>query len=266
MGAKNEDVQAQGKFIAQGLQDLDYTFPVRHKSGRPWLLGFMDGDFWRLMCRGCRGIVVGDECFLSGKLSGMSSHCRSFVLLIFLLYLCPQIQGQSLEMFMASGPILLSRSEWQAEKPALNIMVPQKNIRSVVIHHSEGRAPVSKEESFVVKNIQNYHMSEKHWGDIAYHFMIAPSGNIYEGRPVDFAGDSGTRYDLQGRVLICVMGSYSKEPPTQAALQALKNLVISQCKKFGLKFDQSCCHRDLAETECPGDAFYKWFKEQQWSW
>ncbi|MEW6712599.1 MAG: peptidoglycan recognition family protein, partial [Candidatus Riflebacteria bacterium] len=110
----------------------------------------------------------------------------------------------------------------------------------------------------------SYHMNERKWGDIAYHLLIAPSGKVYEGRDPRFAGDSGTKYDTEGLLMICFLGTYEKQLPAPEARYAMKKLVKSKMNKYHVGSEKIWCHRDLAQTDCPGTALYKWVKMQKW--
>lgn len=156
---------------------------------------------------------------------------------------------------------LLPRSAWEGTPADTAKMVPQTEIREIVIHHSDGRAPAPDMETKVLRGIQSYHMDEKKWGDLAYHFLIAPSGRIYEGRNPAYAGDSATKYDLQGKLLICLLGGYEKTPPTTEALRALTHFVRAKMAEHGVPPAAVKGHRDYASTDCPGRYPYAWLQQ-----
>jgi hypothetical protein len=158
-------------------------------------------------------------------------------------------------------PVIRTRAEWGAQPFVAEKMKPHRLTRGICIHHSEGRAPKPGEENQIVRNIQDYHMSQRKWGDAAYHYFICPSGLILEGRSLDFAGDTGTVYDTAGLEQICLLGSYMNTLPTPEALKALSALVRRDMKTYGFKNDQIFAHRELAQTDCPGNELYRWYKE-----
>ncbi|MFZ5951623.1 MAG: peptidoglycan recognition family protein [Candidatus Rifleibacteriota bacterium] len=159
---------------------------------------------------------------------------------------------------------LVRRNLWQATPAIDSMMKVQNRINGIVIHHTAGRSPVASDESMIMKNIQSYHMNERKWGDIAYHLLIAPSGRVYEGRDPRFVGDSGTKYDTDGLLMICFLGTYEKHLPTPEARHAMKKLVKNQMEKYQVDSTKIWCHRDLAQTDCPGTALYQWVKKQKW--
>ncbi len=159
-------------------------------------------------------------------------------------------------------PPVHPRMEWNARPFLAGKMRVQNAIRGIVVHHSEGRAPKPGEEATVIRNIQDFHMNDKKWGDIAYHFFITPAGEVFEGRPLKFAGDTGTVYDTTGYEMICFLGSYMKELPTEKALKAFSCFAISEMKRLNLDKARIWGHRDLAATDCPGNSLYKWFTDE----
>jgi len=103
---------------------------------------------------------------------------------------------------------------------------------------------------------------ERGWGDIAYHYLIGSDGRVFEGRNVDFQGDSGTSYDLNGRLLICVLGDFRKQLPSEAALKALVEWTAASLHEHALTTEDLATHRMVAATDCPGDRLQQWFDEE----
>ncbi len=195
---------------------------------------------------------------------------------------------------LSTPPTIVPRSAWGAEpdKPAL--MEPMGPIRFVTIHHTE--TPDSLEETAHLRSIQHGHQEVDHaWGDIAYHYLIGPSGTIYEGRSERFASSSGTVYltpeqwsaadqnelgqttaaipldaDGQeverpgasaGHLLISVLGDYSEHLPTPEARDAVVRLAAAKLYENGLTAADVYFHREVAvDTDCPGQRFYDWFR------
>lgn len=154
-------------------------------------------------------------------------------------------------------------TEWKKTAPVKSRMKKHtKDIYSIVIHHTETPNEAARLAKNRLQNIQSYHIREKKWGDIAYHYLIDPSGKIYEGRDSAFQGDSGTDYDLNGRLLICVLGSFTEQLPTAPALDSLVQFVKAKAKNLHLDVKQHVTtHRDVASTDCPGKTFHKWLTE-----
>lgn len=135
-------------------------------------------------------------------------------------------------------------------------------IRSLVLHHTQTPNEAPAMEQARLRSVRRFHMVEKGWGEVAYHYFIGASGKIYEGRDSRYAGDSGTRYDLDGRLLVCLLGDFSKAKPKDEAIASLVRFVAAKLHEHGLTPGDVVTHRMVAATDCPGDAMQKWFEDE----
>jgi len=160
---------------------------------------------------------------------------------------------------------IIPQAEWSKEgtKPLPEKMIPHSDgITSVVIHHTQSPNEVAAFQKARLVNVQRYHIVERGWGDIAYHYLIGSNGFVFEGRNADFQGDSGTSYDLNGRLLICLLGDFTSQLPADEALGALIEMVASSLHDNGLTMDHLLTHRMVAATDCPGDRLQEWFETE----
>ena len=152
---------------------------------------------------------------------------------------------------------LVRRSDWGAKPPNGNYIphTPKK----ITIHHTGGNYPLTYDDAVIeIEVIQEYHQEARGWIDIGYHFLIDPSGNIFEGRPILAVGAhvAGLNIDNIG---ISVMGNYHQpinNEVTQRSLSALITLVRYLKEQYGITKNSFYAHRDLAPTYCPGDNLY----------
>ena len=135
-------------------------------------------------------------------------------------------------------------------------------IRSLVLHHTGTPNEAPAMEQARLRSVRRFHMVEKGWGEVAYHYFIGASGKIYEGRDSQYAGDSGTRYDLDGRLLVCLLGDFTKAKPKAEVIASLVRLVAAKLHEHGLTPADVVSHRMVAATDCPGEAMQKWFEEE----
>ena len=139
-----------------------------------------------------------------------------------------------------------------------------RKINKIIIHCSatpEGRE-VSK------KDLHKWHVEERGWSDIGYHFFISLDGEIEECRPIEKTGahTKGHNFDSIG---ICYAGGMDKDfkqpkdTRTEAQRDALEDLLCTlktlytQSKIYG--------HRDFSSKACPSfDAAeeYEWISNQ----
>ena len=59
-----------------------------------------------------------------------------------------------------------------------------REINSIVVHCSA--TPPSSD--IVVNEIREWHVKEKNWSDVGYHFVVKRDGTIEDGRPVKRPG------------------------------------------------------------------------------
>lgn len=183
--------------------------------------------------------------------------------LFFLLFLFLILAHGGLKA--AEPPKTIPQSVWSKEgtSPISERMKRHTDgITSVVIHHTQSPNEVAAFERARLVNVQRYHIVDRNWGDIAYHYLIGSSGMIFEGRDPDFQGDSGTSYDLNGRLLICLLGDFTKRLPEEEALESLIALVAQALHENELPADDLVTHRMVASTDCPGDRMQEWFEKE----
>src|SRR6186713_2700166 len=53
----------------------------------------------------------------------------------------------------------------------------------ITIHHAGVLWTNDGDPAQFVKNMQKWGQTDKNWPDLPYHFLIAPDGRIFEGRP-----------------------------------------------------------------------------------
>lgn len=144
---------------------------------------------------------------------------------------------------------LVTRAEWGAEKPR-SALTPLGKVNRQVLHHSvDGeltRHSRRGAEEGVIRNIQKGHF-KRGFSDIGYHFLIVPSGRIYEGREQRWQG-AGVLGANSDTVHVCMVGNFEEDIPTRAAVQAcgdaFRMLPGKGMPLYG--------HGDLGPTACPG--------------
>lgn len=145
-----------------------------------------------------------------------------------------------------------TREMWGA-RPAksralINVPTPE-----LWLHHS-----VSKGDGpSIVRAIQNYHMDERGWKDIAYSFLIDANGDTYEGRGYAIAGGHTKNHNSKSHG-ICLIGNYNVATPSVDMIDALVSMVAEGylAGKFPLAFTGGHRDADGASTTCPGQTLY----------
>jgi N-acetylmuramoyl-L-alanine amidase len=151
---------------------------------------------------------------------------------------------------------VIPRSGWGARAPkrTQTLSVP---VRYAFVHHTAGNAPTTeRDEQSTMRDIQDLHQHKKGWSDIAYNFIIMPSGRIYEGPGWTRVNEATKGYNSNS-IAICWAGNYENRTPTAASLAAGRALLAQGVREGYLTPDfQLLGHRDRARTACPGRHLY----------
>ncbi|XP_046666901.1 peptidoglycan-recognition protein SB1-like [Homalodisca vitripennis] len=162
-------------------------------------------------------------------------------------------------LFTASSAdvVVKARSEWGAAEPTEPRTYINGEVPFVIIHHSGGNNNCSGRPcSQIVRNIQHYHMHEKNWADIGYNFLVAPTGEVFEGRGWGIVGAHAVLYNHKS-VGICLIGDYHQIDPPQVQMTAAKELIMQGVSKGKInRFYKLIGHRQIRATTCPGDKLY----------
>ena len=131
-------------------------------------------------------------------------------------------------------------------------------IERLTIHHTGVPLEDNKEAPARVLAHQVFHQVDRDWPDLAYHFVIDRAGNLYEGRSLEFRGDTATSYDPTGHFLVVLEGNFDEEPTADLQLRSLTQLLAWASDHYSVGLDTIESHRDYApgETSCPGDNLY----------
>jgi N-acetylmuramoyl-L-alanine amidase len=119
-------------------------------------------------------------------------------------------------------------------------------ITRLIVHHSASPTTTT------VEQIRRWHVEDRGWADIGYHFVVMKGGTIAKGRPLPYTGAhaQGHNFDTLG---VCLVGDNTKPGQgwTPAQVESLHRIwhaaqvIFPGIDIFG--------HRDVASgTECPG--------------
>lgn len=166
---------------------------------------------------------------------------------------------------------IIPRNVWNARPPRTNL--PNLNAKRITLHHTvyptlSVSASTSEEEARM-RAIQNSHFARP-FSDIGYHFIIMPSGRIYEGRSDRKRGAHDTINDGFG---VSFDGSYQLlgSSITDQQFDSAVALCIQLCRRIGISDPTTLVstptalpgnprknlprilgHQDRYQTDCPG--------------
>lgn len=158
-------------------------------------------------------------------------------------------------------PAIVTREQWGStpqEIPESRKHTP----KYITIHHAGVKWKAGSDPAKFVKSMQAWGQRDKGWPDLAYHFLIAPDGRIFEGRDMAYEPESNTKYDLQGHIGVEMMGSFEQERVSEAQLKSVTALVAWLSQELKIPTDQIATHRDRAQgqTTCPGKDLYRYIQ------
>lgn len=150
------------------------------------------------------------------------------------------------------------RSAWNAHAPDRGNVEPMGPVRRVTIHHSAMYFRDTRPTTCgaQIQMIQRDHMNNRNYGDIGYHYVIDPSGRIWEGRELRYQGAHASGNNNVGNIGICLLGNFVRgkkgQGPTDAQVQAMRRLVGTMMQRYHFGPDAVFCHSDFKATDCPG--------------
>ena len=125
-----------------------------------------------------------------------------------------------------------------------------RKIDLIVLHCSA--TPEGRDVS--AADIRRWHMHDRKFADIGYHFVVRLDGTVEAGRPLSMAGAHCLGYNKRS-IGICYVGGAdgelrSKDTRTPAQREALDLLVGKLRERYPEATVRK--HRELASTDCPG--------------
>ncbi len=160
----------------------------------------------------------------------------------------------------------LPRATWRADPAVPKRLTQHEGPWSrLTIHHSAEYAGLlrgkgASESASAIQSIQGYHMDEKGYGDIAYHFLVDPSGRVFEGRSLAWQGAHAGGTNNVRNIGVCLLGDFDREAPTRASLDALARLVAQLRDTHGIAANRVYGHGELKTTACPGRHLRTWLQ------
>ena len=146
----------------------------------------------------------------------------------------------------------VSRAGWGAVPARSKTRLQADRVSMTVLHHTTG----SYVSAQTVRQIQSFHMGpDRKWADVAYSWLVAPDGTVFEGRGWDWTGAHTKGYNSVS-VGIAYVGDGRLAVPEVA-----KRAILSVADEADVRFGRlrRVGHRDVGSTVCPGDVLYAWW-------
>ncbi|WP_263172578.1 N-acetylmuramoyl-L-alanine amidase [Streptomyces sp. SCSIO ZS0520] len=169
----------------------------------------------------------------------------------------------------AAEPRIYGTAEWGARPPEIDIVVEDHVPTFIVVHHT---ADPGNSEDYslehakqICRDIQNFHMDGRGWGDTGQQFTNSRGGFILEGRHQSLDVVRGGTQHVQGAnvgshnsevIGIENEGIYTDVDVPPALWDSLVALVAWIATQYGRPVENILGHRDFNSTECPGNILY----------
>lgn len=125
-----------------------------------------------------------------------------------------------------------------------------RSIKYIVIHYSA--TPEGREHD--VHDIRRWHVNDRKFLDVGYHYLIKLDGTIEEGRPLIHQGAHVKNYN-RNSIGICYIGGLNEDnesSDTRTSEQKESLLILLKKLKKDYPNAQILGHKDLSSTLCPG--------------
>ena len=137
----------------------------------------------------------------------------------------------------------------------------KRKIDKVIIHCAATRPSMD----IGAKEIREWHIKQRKWSDIGYHYVIRRNGELEDGRPLEIAGAHTQGHNAHS-IGICLVGGIND------ARRAENNFTPEQWRTLEriLRFLKSSLkgitihgHNEFAKKACPSFDVQKWLKERK---
>lgn len=148
---------------------------------------------------------------------------------------------------------VLPRSLWTRQVPVLALTGPMNGVTRITIHHDAVAATGLTTQTAVMARLEQHRANHRkaNWADIGYHYIVDPSGRIWEGRPAYLTGAHVKDQNEHNLGIMC-LGDFEKHSPTAAQLAALDQFVGQMARTHRVPIGRVFTHQELGKTLCPG--------------
>ena len=130
--------------------------------------------------------------------------------------------------------------------------------RELFFHHAADASVglTKRREREYMRGLYDFHVGVRGWSDIAYNYVIMPSGRIYRGRAANRVPAAQDNHNIGTRAALFP----GNNPILQVLQRRAARWLIKQLRDEQ-NFTKVGGHRDVVATECPGDRVYGWVRK-----
>jgi N-acetylmuramoyl-L-alanine amidase len=185
--------------------------------------------------------------------------------------LFPDIHNRPLATAADAPVIVIPRSDWTHAGPNLSEIRPMNGIARITVHHTawEWEVDAWTRTAGEIENIRAFHSgtraTDRHWADIAYHFVVDRAGRVWQARPLAYQG-AHVKGHNEHNLGIVLLGNFEVQSPTAAQLVSLRGFIGFARGLYHVSLDQVFTHGELGKTSCPGKRLQAYMNRARRAW
>jgi MYXO-CTERM domain-containing protein len=168
----------------------------------------------------------------------------------------PRAEWRPSAAAIAPSDLVVPREGWGARDPGKicgGVVEPYR----VSVHHTASPADDGGDAAARMRQMQAYHMDSNGWCDIGYHFVVAQSGVIYQGRSDERRPGAHVGNQNAGNIGVSFIGNFSEQEFGEVQMASGARLMRWIKDTYEIPWDRESVrgHREWPgqSTGCPGD-------------
>lgn len=141
-----------------------------------------------------------------------------------------------------------------------------RQIKQIIVHCTATRPDWWDKKTIneQVKEVEKWHVVDRGWKAIGYHYLVGRSGEVVQGRPIEMIGSHarGHNKDSIGIALFGGFGSDADDLATEhftpLQLAAAYDLIRKLQGQYNIKNERVIGHNRISSKACPGFRVQKW--------
>lgn len=141
-----------------------------------------------------------------------------------------------------------------------------RQINQIIVHCTATRPDWWDKKTIneQVKEVEKWHVVDRGWKAIGYHYLIGRNGEVVQGRPIEMIGSHarGHNKDSIGIALFGGFGSDADDLATEhftpVQLAAAYDLIRKLQGQYNIKNERVIGHNRISSKACPGFRVQKW--------
>lgn len=156
---------------------------------------------------------------------------------------------------LAPRELVIPRAEWGARNPG-NICNEIEQPYRVSIHHTASPSDDGGDAAIRMRQMQAFHIDNRGWCDIGYHFIVSQAGQVYQGRSDERRPGAHVGGQNSGNIGISFIGNFEEAQVGQAQFDAGGRILDWVVRTYDIDLNRDAIrgHQQWPGqgTSCPG--------------